>query len=399
MPSSQPTALILGGGHADIPMILAAKKMGCTVITTGNQPETPGHHFADHYVRGDFSDKSAMLELATKHKVNYVIPSCNDFAAFSAAYIASELELPGHDSLETTELLHHKDKFRLFCAQQNIPSPQLARAFDSIPNAVEYIRHIGKKVIVKPVDLTGGKGVSVVNIGDDLIDKVARAFVISRAKRIVIEEFLEGTSHGFSALLVQGSVVFGFMDNEHYFHNPFMVGAASAPSVLDDSVHRELCRIIEQIASRLSLVDGLFHVQFKMTSNGPSIIEVCRRPPGDLYVNLVSLVCGFDYPDSIVRGYLGMHIATPTARLRPVPLVRYCVMDEKVGLLKNVTYSRELNTRIVDQMPLWKTGQVVSDSLTTKYAILFVELDSNIDVVRQVDQISQHYNIQMESGL
>jgi hypothetical protein len=74
-------------------------------------------------------------------------------------------------------------------------------------------------------------------------------------------------------------------------------------------------------------------------------------------------------------------------------------MDEKVGLLKNVTYSRELNTRIVDQMPLWKTGQVVSDSLTTKYAILFVELDSNIDVVRQVDQISQHYNIQMESGL
>jgi biotin carboxylase len=378
-------------------MITAAQELGYSVLTTGNQPDSLGHKVSDHYEFGDFSDRDAMLSLAQKHSVVGVIPSCNDFAAVSASFIAEQIGLPGHDTLDTAELLHHKDKFRDFCALESIPSPKSARSFDSVVEAASYIGTLNDRVIVKPIDLTGGKGVAVVERGEDPFDVLTNAYKISRAKRIVIEEFVEGSQHGYSALVVSGEVVFGFMDNEHYFANRYMVGAASSPSVLDDSIRAELATIVQNISKSLRLVDGIFHVQFIMTQNGPRIIEVCRRPPGDLYVNLVSLACGFDYPELIVKGFLGQRIDRPTVCNYPNPIVRYCVMSEKVGVLHAVSYSENLKTRIINQLQLWKPGQIVSDHLTTKYAILFLELDSAESLSEQVEHVSGHYDIHMEA--
>ena len=39
--------LLLGGSHAEIPMIQAAKKMGYYVITSGNQVDGLGHPYGD----------------------------------------------------------------------------------------------------------------------------------------------------------------------------------------------------------------------------------------------------------------------------------------------------------------------------------------------------------------
>jgi biotin carboxylase len=380
-------------------MITAAQQLGYFVVTTGNQPDSPGHKVADHYEFGDFSDRFAMLSLAQKYNITGVIPSCNDFAAISASFVAEKIGLSGHDTPIVTELLHHKDKFREFCSLHGIPAPHSAKSFDDVDDATSYVRSLDYRVIVKPVDLTGGKGVSVIEPGEDPIDVVSNAFKISRAKRIVIEEFVEGSPHGFSALLVSGEVVFGFMDNEHYFANRYMVGAASTPTILGDNVRTELSGIIEKISKTLSLVDGIFHVQFIMTSSGLRIIEVCRRPPGDLYVNLVSLACGIDYPELIVRSYVGRGIDRPAVSPFPKPLVRYCVMSNKVGVLSSVSYSDNLRSRMLSEMPLWEAGQRISDHLTTKYAILFLELDPTQGLSEQVDLVCNEYDIHMKAGV
>ena len=100
--------LIAGSGHGDIPLIVAAQNLGFYVITTGNQPDGPnglGIEYSDEYYCEDYSNKERMLELAKKLEIDAICPCTNDFSAISTAYVAEKLDLPGHDSYETTLIL------------------------------------------------------------------------------------------------------------------------------------------------------------------------------------------------------------------------------------------------------------------------------------------------------
>ena len=121
---SKKKLLILGGGHAEIPLIQAAQALGWYVITTGNAREGLGHPYADKTVFADFSDKDTMLELARAEGVQAVCSGCNDFALLSTVYVCEKLGLPGHDSYATSLEIHHKDKYRALATRLGIPTPR-----------------------------------------------------------------------------------------------------------------------------------------------------------------------------------------------------------------------------------------------------------------------------------
>ena len=97
MKNNKKKLLIAGGGYADIPLILSAKKLGYYVITSGNRPNELGHKYSDEYKKADFSDPDAIFNLSKDLKVSAICACCNDFSALSAAYAAEKLGLPGHD--------------------------------------------------------------------------------------------------------------------------------------------------------------------------------------------------------------------------------------------------------------------------------------------------------------
>ena len=65
--------LITGGSHSEYPVIEAAKNIGWYVISTGNDEGSLGHIIADKYVKGDFSDKEWVYNLAKEEKVDAII--------------------------------------------------------------------------------------------------------------------------------------------------------------------------------------------------------------------------------------------------------------------------------------------------------------------------------------
>lgn len=56
--------LILNGSHAEIPLIVEAKKLGWHVTTTGNDKSGIGHQYADENIFGDYSDCKFVYDLA-----------------------------------------------------------------------------------------------------------------------------------------------------------------------------------------------------------------------------------------------------------------------------------------------------------------------------------------------
>ena len=269
--------LLLGGSHAEIPLIKAAQELGWFVITTGNNRDGLGHPYADKTVFADFSDKEAMLELARAEGVQAVCSGCNDFALLSTVYVCEKLGLPGHDSYATSLEILHKDKYGALATRLGIPTPKaitvkvagtnFAADQDKIASKVcadfeTAIAQLTYPIIVKPVDLTGGKGIHRATNVEEARAAYKDATSRTRQDHIVVEEFIEGTNHGFSAMLVKGKVAFAFADNEQYFINKYLVSGANTPSTTPDAGLAKLRDYSERIARELNLFDGILHNQY-----------------------------------------------------------------------------------------------------------------------------------------
>ncbi len=393
--------LLLGGGHAEIPLIQAAQELGYFVITTGNAREGLGHPYADKNVFADFSDKDAMLELARAEGVSVVCSGCNDFALLSTVYVCEKLGLPGHDSFETSLQIHHKDKYRALAESLQIPTPRarVVRSLDEFKSVIEG--GLQFPLIVKPVDLTGGKGIHRVNNVDEALTAYADAVARTREDHLVVEEFVVGTNHGFSAFLVGGRVVFYFADNEQYFLNKYMVSGANTPSTTSEHGLQLLVEYSERIAEKLKLVDGILHIQYIEKADGtPYIIEICRRPPGDLYIKFVKYATGVNYPKMIISAECGMDSSTLLGMTRdesPVtPFLRHCVMTDRTGIVAGVDFAPEIQNNIVEKFLWFKEGEQVVDPLYYKAGIVFMQFESVEEMTEKTAKMSEYIKVRFK---
>lgn len=387
--------LLLGGSHAEIPMILAAKKLGYYVITTGNQPDGLGHAYADEYCLCDFSDKAAILQLAELKQVDAVCSGCNDFACLTTAYVCGKLGIGGHDPYETARILHHKDEYRRLAGEFGIVTPLSRRCYTQA-DVADACCSIPFPLIVKPVDLTGGKGMQRCETPEEAEQAFVRAMAATREDHVIIEEFVTGTNHGYSAYLQQQKVVFSFVDNEQYYHNPYLVSGASAPGDVPDKALVQLKADCEKLAAHLGLVDGILHIQFMQKKDGtPVIIEVCRRAPGDLYIRLVKMATGLDYPAYIVAGEAGLPMEAPAYHAPEGYYVRHCVMADAEGLIKTVAIADEIRPFIAEEFLWYHEGDRIDDRMKYKAGIVFLHFGTEAEYRQYLPKLTKLIRIRM----
>lgn len=395
MKGNKPKLLIAGGGYSEIPLIQAGKDLGFHVITTSNRITDLGHQWADEVQYTDFSDSNAMLALANKLGIDAICAGCNDFSALTAAFIAEKLKLPGHDRPDVAEVIHHKDLYRNFAQLSGVLTPK-ARGYDSVSSALLDLNSFNYPLIIKPVDLTGGKGIATASSISEAKSAITNAFQMSRAKRIVIEDYIVGTRHGISTFLRDGKICFYFHDDEHYYKNPFLVSAASSPGELSPRTIITLVETIEKIALELSLVTGIVHVQFIVNQLGdPVIIEICRRAPGDLYMQLVQHATGINYSEFVIRAAAGMdcsHLIQPESQKF---ITRHCIMSSSNGQAQKIIIDRTIQNNIFDKMIWWKSGDLIENFLVHKCGIVFLEFNSAAEMREVTPKLQELIHVEV----
>lgn len=396
MKTLQKKLLLLGGGHAEIPLIQAAHELGWYVITTGNDRKGLGHPYADKNVFADFSDMDAMLALARGENVQAVCSGCNDFALLSTVYVCEKLGLPGHDNLATSLEIHHKDKYRALATRLGIPTPKAI----AVHNEGEFATAVSELVfpiIVKPVDLTGGKGIHRAETREEAFAAYKDAVSRTRQDHVVVEEFVQGSNHGFSAMLVKGKVAFAFADNEQYFLNKYMVSGANSPTTTNEIGLSKLRDYSERIAKELNLVDGILHIQYIEKADGtPVIIEICRRPPGDLYIKFVKYATGVDYPKFIVMAETGEDISGIVDVPTQGYWLRHCVMPTCEGVVRDVVFAPEIESNIVEKFLWFKPSDVIADKLLYKAGIVFFKFNSLVEMQEKTERMTDLARIIVE---
>lgn len=367
--------LILNGSHAEIPLIVEAKKLGWHVTTTGNDKSGIGHQYADENIFGDYSDCKFVYDLAKSLKVDAIVSSGNDFAYISTAYACEKLNLRGHDSYETACIIHNKKNFRDVMKKLDLPTPKflVCNSFEELPVVCGKIKF---PLIVKPTDLTGGKGVSVCKNLSELETAFKTAQKLARKTSILLEEFIDGSNHAANFFIRDQKVVRSFFDDEQYYKNKYLVSGASSPSSLCQFTMAEVILYVEKIAKYLKLVDGIFHVQFMVTSDGTTLlIDPCRRSPGDLYLKLVEYSSGFNCAKEIILSESGLKVEIGQ-QLTHRFIARECIMADRCGIVDNILIDSTLENKIIDKMIWAKSGEEVEDFLKYKAGILFLEFEN-----------------------
>ena len=367
--------LLLNGSHAEIPLIIEAKKLGWHVITTGNDKTAIGHHYADENIFGDYSDGEFIYHLAKDLSVDAIISCCNDFAYISTAYACEKLNLRGHDSYENACIIHNKKNFRDVMHKLNLPIPKFftCSSIEELPNIYEKLKF---PLLIKPTDLTGGKGVRACHNEVELEQAFLSAQKLTRKNSVLIEEFINGTNHAANFFIQNQKVVRAFFDDEQYYKNKYLVSGASSPSSLQHFTMEQVILSVEKIAAHLKLVDGMFHVQFMVESDGtPILIDPCRRAPGDLYLKLIEHSSGINCAKEIICAETGLHVEI-SPQLTHKFIARECIMTDRCGIIDSIFVNPVVEEKIIDKMIWAETGDEIENFLTYKAGILFLEFNN-----------------------
>ncbi len=358
--------------------------MGYHVVTTGNNPDLQGHTLAHEYHYADFSDKDLILSLAEKLEIDAVCSCANDFGILTASYVAEKLGLPGHDSYQTTKILHLKHLFKEFSRQHDILTPLAINGIIdeeciTPPTCFRF------PVIVKPVDLTGGKGISRVDSEEGLREAYAKILRTSRKKQFIAEEFFEGTRHSLTTFIIDQKVVFSFCDNEYSYLNPFLITTSAAPATGFSLVKDLLIEQLEKVASLLSLRDGILHAQYHQSGTQATIIELTRRCSGDLYPSPVQKACNIDWGKWIVKAAAGDNCKNfPSGNQTEQSgfYGRHCIMSDRNGVFKGISIlDKSIEKNIYDSVMVSNPGDTIDDFMTQKLGVFFLQYPTETEML------------------
>lgn len=389
---SRKKVLITGGGHAELPLISSAQSLGYYVISTGNNFNGPGHIASDAYVPGDFSDKEFVLSLAKNLGVCGIISGCNDFAYLSTAYACEKLGILGHDSYEISCKVHHKNEFRDAMEAAGVRAPKKIRC-ESEADVEVAINALGTPLVIKPVDLTGGKGVVVCKTAEQVRDSFKKAIKITREQFVIAEEYIDGTNHGATCLIKDGKVVFHMEDREQYGVNKYLVAGAATPSLLPEETISELLNQIETVVQYLKLCDGLFHVQFIVDKKGPVLIDPCRRTPGDLYILLAFYTTEVDYAMQIVRAELGLGIDDHYEMAHNI-IARECILPDKSGHVDKLIIDDVIKNHTASSYVWAEPGDEVEDAMKYRGGIIVTKYETVEEQLEILKSYQEHCRIE-----
>ena len=381
--------LVVGASHAEIPLIRAGQGLGHWVSTVGSDAEALGAKASDSHFKVDFSDADAVLRVFDEGKFHGVVSGCNDFAAFTAARVSEARGLANCDSNVATRLIHHKDAFRKVASELKLNSPEHF-VVSNVKEAKKISQQIKFPVIVKPTDLTGGKGVNLVQDPSALGTAVEAALSRSRVKNVVVESFVAGSLRSALFIVIGGKTHLVVSADEFMYLNPFLV--ASAVSNIGEAPETQL-GLAEQIGlvvSALALTDGLMHVQYIWSGSDFTILEICRRPPGDLYLLLAEFASGYNISEKIVLLALGESITPPSPDLKVKPVFRLCLMSPKSGQILEWKLHPKLDSQVSFREDLRTQHTVIENYLVEKLSIVLGYGVSNQELTKLVDDHEHH---------
>lgn len=358
--------MLLGGLRYLIPVIEAAHKVGCHVITCDNLSENIAHKYSDEYFNVSIIDKEAVLELANNLQIDGIMSFAVDPGVVTAAYVAEKMNLPYAGTYESVKILQNKALFRDFLTSNGFNVPK-AKGFISFDDAYDKIDNFNWPVIVKPVDSAGSKGVIKVEFKENLKDAFDYALKFSFSKEVIIEEYIEkiGHSSDCDSFSLDGKLT-SISFNSQYFDaeasNPYTPSAFSWPSTFTTNQKEELKSELQRLITLLDLKTSVYNVEVRVgEDNRPYIMEFSPRGGGNRLSEMIRYGSGVDLISAAVKGALGL----PITDIKPIEFNGYwteIILHSNIkGRFESLQIDKSIINNIIEEDIWVNKGEIVNN--------------------------------------
>lgn len=372
--------MVLGGSNFQLPIIMRAKEMGLYVISCDYLPDNPGHKFSDEYHNVSTTDKEAVLELAKSLNIDAIVTLSSDPAIPTVAFVTDALGLSG-PSPEAVTILSEKDKFRPLLSKLGLNVPK-CYVVDSL-TIPEEIKNSNSKFVVKPVDSSGSKGITYSSTNEnELKHAIEYALQYSRAKRCILEDYIDGDQIHGDGYLQDGKLIYHYLGN-HFFYTKsknFIPVSTRWPckyegtEILDAVVSQ-----VESICNAVGYLTGPVNIEARVTDSGNVyIIEVSPRNGGNYVPIIQEHLTGFDFVSKIIHSSLGVDEEVDNNLCEKKVGAHYILHSEKDGVFKGVRISDEINGHIFFRKIFKTEEDDVKEYVgsNTTIGVLLLEFDS-----------------------
>ena len=350
----QKKLMLLGGIRYLLPAIEAAHRHGCHVITVDYLPDNIAHRYSDEYHNVSIMDKEAVLQLAKELQINGILSYAVDPGVVAAAYVAEQMGLPFTCSYEAACVLQDKARFRQFLIENGFNAPH-AKGYTKAEDAIKDVHYFSWPVIVKPVDSAGSKGVTRVNIPEELEKAIAHALEESHNGHFIVEDYLEkvGLSSGSESFFVDGKPVYNAFYDQYFDANAVNPSNPSAecwptnkPEVIQEDVRCQL----QRLGNLLHFGTGLFNVEWRVCKDGKVyLMEVSPRAGGNRLAEILNYATDVDIIEAEVAKAIGDVL--PTVH-EPNYKGHYCILvlhAEKPGYLQDVSIAASFPGKLIEK--------------------------------------------------
>lgn len=269
--------LVLVASETNLPVIKAAKRLGCYVITCDNNKENIGHRFADENIFIDVYDSGRILEEIQNKEIDAVVTFVSAHGLKSASIISQKLNLNGY-SQKGLNILLNKGLFRDYQKQLGLHIPR----YQLVNNLVQVdMDDLIYPSIIKPVDKGGSKGVAVIRNKTELEVYFNRAEIQTDTVHFIIEDYLESEELINGECIIQnGRVLASFIGD--YIYDKKVTDVIPVATLFPS--HYKTQNVLAQIntiAEGLKIPNGIINFEAVIIGDEAYIVEINPRPSGN----------------------------------------------------------------------------------------------------------------------
>lgn len=399
--------LILGANAIICEIVNAAKNLGVYTIATdyNDISKAPAKLIADEYWNDSIMDYDVLLPKIKDHKVDGILTGFIDIVLLPYQHLCELSGLPCYATKEVFELTMDKAKFKQLCRENDVPViPEYDLAtFD--PAVITD----NNKVIIKPVDNSGSRGVILCETPEDFQKCLDYALSFSQKKQVVIEKYMEMDS--ISAFYTIQDGVFSLSTfNDRYVHKA--KGAASVtcagiyPSKYLDSYMNKINDKMIRMYQAAGLRNGVLTVQFFTNGEEYYVMEMGHRLSGGQHYTYSMEENGISSLDQLIHFAVTGSMADFSIAEKDNANFKhtYCHLfilgkQAKIARFEGVEYVQNLPETIHCNL-LKHVGDMIGSDGTSaqKVMSLHLKVKNRDDLPRIFQDIQKHLHFYDEDG-
>jgi biotin carboxylase len=251
-------------------------------------------------------------------KIDAVI-AADDYTTSLAALLAKKLHLSSH-SPESVEKTRNKFFMRRALANGGLLSPNFFAAKIELPPET-YLSQVEFPVVLKPLLLSGSRGVIRANNGEEFIAAFHRIKSLLRdreffqmrgaaAKRILVENYIPGKEVAIEGLLTEGKLrMLAIFDKPDPLEGPFFEETIYVtPSRLSNENQQKIYDTVSEACRIIGLQQGPIHAEARLNEQGVFILEVAARTIGGLCSRALKFGAGISLEELMLRHAVGENV-------------------------------------------------------------------------------------------